>query len=302
MDEIINFFTDIFHLGNHYELPLNVVNAINALDRAERGELRSRLFNEAKRLGQGSDGIKAIRWLETAFEQISKNQFRLHDVMFSPGQDIPENIAFLLARAKKSIDLCVFTISDEKLGHCLKAMHNKGVKIRLITDNNKMRDAGSQVKDLARAGISVKTDNSRYHMHNKFGIIDNRIVFTGSYNWTYTAQAYNQENLVVTTNYPILHKFIDEFESLWEEMYWLRVKQQKDGRLKAMVNVEGQYQDIYQKTENESHYTTDNDDEDNLDIKNQNHHTKSLEFNNINFKKEKNKKNKERNNHKNKHR
>lgn len=239
MDEIINFFTDIFHLSNNYTLPANVVNAINALDRVERGELRSRLFNEAKRLGQGSDGIKAIRWLETAFEQISKNQFRLHDVMFSPGQDIPENIAFLLSRAKKSIDLCVFTISDEKLGHCLKVMHNRGIKIRLITDNNKMRDAGSQVKDLARAGIDVKIDNSKYHMHNKFGIIDGRIVFTGSYNWTYTARAFNQENLVITTNYAILHKFIDEFDRLWNEMFWLRVKQQRDGRLKARVNIGG---------------------------------------------------------------
>lgn len=248
MDEIVNYFTEIFHLGNHYELPLAVVNAINSLDRAERGELKARLFNEAKRLGQGSEGLKAIRWLENAFEQIEKNSFRMHEVLFSPGQDIPENIAFLLSRAKKSIDLCVFTISDENLGHCLKVMHERGIKIRLITDNNKMRDAGSQVKDLARAGIQVKTDNSRYHMHNKFGIIDDRIVFTGSYNWTYTAKAFNQENMVITTNYTILHKFMDEFARLWEDMFWLRVKQQKDGRLKAMVNVEGQYQEVNTKT------------------------------------------------------
>lgn len=244
MDEIIDYFTDIFHLGNYYDLPLTVVNKLNALDRVERGELKAKLFIEAKRLGQGGDGLRAIRWLENTFDQIEKNSFRLHEVLFSPGQDIPENISFHLARAKKSIDLCVFTISDELLGKCLKNAHERGIKVRLITDNNKMRDSGSQVKDLARFGIDVKTDNSRYHMHNKFGLIDGRIAFTGSYNWTYTAKAYNQENLVITTNYTIVHKFIDEFERLWQEMFALRVKQQKNGRLRAQVNVDGHYEDI----------------------------------------------------------
>ncbi|MCQ2236700.1 MAG: hypothetical protein MJZ18_06850, partial [Bacteroidales bacterium] len=45
-----------------------------------------------------------------------------------------------------------------------------------------------------------------------------------SYNWTYTAQQYNQENLIITTNYTIVHKFMDEFAQLWASMYWLRVQ------------------------------------------------------------------------------
>ncbi|MCQ2230112.1 MAG: phospholipase D-like domain-containing protein [Bacteroidales bacterium] len=238
-DDIVAFFSDMFHLGKDYELPSNIVKVLNDLDRAERGELKSKLFNEGKRLGQGGDGLKAIRWLENSFSIIEKNSFRMHEVLFSPGQDIPENIAFHLSRAKKSIDLCVFTISDELLGKCLRAACSRGIKVRLITDGNKMRDTGSQVKDLARAGVQVKVDNSKYHMHNKFGLIDGKIAFTGSYNWTYTAKAYNQENLVITTNYTIVNAFIDEFDLLWEQMYTLKVKQRKDGRLSAQVNVNG---------------------------------------------------------------
>ncbi len=244
MEDIVEYFTDIFHLSSHYELPLRIVEKLNQLDRAERGALKARLFNEAKRLGLGGDGLRAVRWLETSFEKIEKNSFRLHEVLFSPGQDIPENIAYHLSNAKKSIDLCVFTISDELLGRCLRKAHERGIKVRIITDNNKMRDAGSQVKDLARCGIDVKTDNSKYHMHNKFGIIDGRIAFSGSYNWTYTAKAYNQENMIITTNYTIVHRFIDEFARLWEEMFWLRVKQQRDGKLRAMVNVGGHLQEV----------------------------------------------------------
>ena len=144
----------------------------------------------------------------------------------------------------QSIEICVFTISDELLSRALLAAVARGVKVRLITDNNKMRDHGSQVKALARAGVEVRVDNSRYHMHNKFGIIDGRIAFTGSYNWTYTAKAYNQENLVVTTNYTIVHKFIDEFSSLWVEMFPLTVKQMRDGRLKAIVHMGKKAQEV----------------------------------------------------------
>lgn len=237
MEDIVSYFIDIFHLDRHAPLPEGIVQKLNALDRAERGELKARLFIEAKRLGIGGDGLRAIRWLESTFEQIEKYSFRLHDVMFSPGQDIPENIAFYMSQAKKSIDLCVFTISDDVLSSCLKKLHENGIKIRIITDNNKMQDAGSQIKDLARCGIDVKVDNSRYHMHNKFGIIDGRIAFTGSYNWTYTAKMHNQENLVITTNFTIVHKFIDEFAMLWEQMFWLKVKQARDGAIHAQVKL-----------------------------------------------------------------
>ncbi len=237
MDDIVEYFTDIFHLDRHVPLPSGIVEKLNALDRVERGALKSRLFTEAKRLCVGGDEFRAIRWLETTFEQIERYSFRLHDVLFSPGQDIPENIAFYMSQAKRSVDLCVFTISDDVLSDCLKGLHERGVKVRIITDNNKMSDSGSQVKELARCGIDVKVDNSRYHMHNKFGIIDGRIAFTGSYNWTYTAKMHNQENIVVTTNFTIVHKFIDEFSRLWEQMFWLRVKQGRDGQLRVKVRL-----------------------------------------------------------------
>ena len=59
-------------------------------------------------------------------------------------------------------------------------------------------------------------------MHHKFSIVDQRIAFTGSYNWTYAAQNNNQENIVITTNYTIVHQFIDEYQSLWNQMVWLK--------------------------------------------------------------------------------
>jgi phosphatidylserine/phosphatidylglycerophosphate/cardiolipin synthase-like enzyme len=56
-------------------------------------------------------------------------------------------------------------------------------------------------------------------MHHKFAVIDDRIVFTGSFNWTYTASKHNQENLLVTTNFDIVRQYQEQFNQLWEEMF-----------------------------------------------------------------------------------
>ncbi len=222
MDEIIKWFVEYYSLEDYRELPGEIVGALNELNRVERGELKMKLFNEAKLIaGNGDDAVKPIRWLENSFELIEKNTFRLHEVLISPGKQIPDTLHVLLDNAKHSIDICVFTISDQSLSKRLLDAYRRGVAVRIISDDQKVNDRGSQVYNLKNAGVKVKVDHSRYHMHHKFGVVDNRISFTGSYNWTYTATKHNQENLIITTNYDIVRQFGEEFEKLWNEMFWL---------------------------------------------------------------------------------
>ena len=43
----------------------------------------------------------------------------------------------------------------------------------------------SDVYKLDAAGIPCKTDsNAQFHMHNKYTIIDESVIVTGSFNWT----------------------------------------------------------------------------------------------------------------------
>jgi phosphatidylserine/phosphatidylglycerophosphate/cardiolipin synthase-like enzyme len=55
-------------------------------------------------------------------------------------------------------------------------------------------------------------------MHHKFSITDDEEVLTGSYNWTRSAEQYNQENLVVIKNDLIATCYKDEFEKLWKNL------------------------------------------------------------------------------------
>jgi phosphatidylserine/phosphatidylglycerophosphate/cardiolipin synthase-like enzyme len=98
--------------------------------------------------------------------------------------------------------------------------HKKGLEIRIITDNDKMRDLGSDIDRLAKAGIAVKMDNTSNHMHHKFMVVDDRSLLTGSYNWTRSAARYNHENIVLIHETGVVRSFLKEFERLWKEMNW----------------------------------------------------------------------------------
>ena len=221
MDQLVKCLSDNFGKPFSNDAGSKIAPMIKRLNREERGELRYRLFNESRRLDRTNNGQQALFWLQNCFELIDKYMFHLHKVFFSPGLDIIESISDMLKRADKSLDLCVFTITDERLAADLLDCLERGIKVRIITDDEKIYDNGSAIMDLKNAGIPVKIDHSRYHMHHKFGIIDSHIIFTGSFNWTYTASKHNQENMLVTSNFDIVKQYIDQYEILWQEMFKL---------------------------------------------------------------------------------
>ena len=219
MEKLIAHFKN--YLGQPFapEIDGEMITKIKELSLAERNELKSHLFHYARILEKEHNGGQAIFWLEYCLSQIEKYTFRFHKVYFSPGTDILDTVADMLEQATKSIDLCVFTITDSRLAGAILEALKKGLQIRMISDDRKTFDNGSAVYDLHKAGIPVKIDHSKYHMHHKFGIIDQRICFTGSFNWTYTASRHNQENLLVTSKYDIVRQYSDEFEKLWKQFY-----------------------------------------------------------------------------------
>lgn len=219
MQQVIEYFKEQFGKPYSTENGSAIAAEINGLSLSERDELRSRLFHEARILQMEHNNGQAFAWLEYCFGLIEKYTFRFHKVFFSPGTDILESMADLLDQAKKSIDLCVFTITDSRLAACIFEAQRRGVAVRLITDDRKLFDHGSEGYAFRKAGIPVKIDHSQYHMHHKFGIIDGRIVFTGSFNWTYTASKHNQENLLITSKFSLIDQYQTEFERLWTEMF-----------------------------------------------------------------------------------
>jgi cardiolipin hydrolase len=137
-------------------------------------------------------------------------------IAFSPGPDCRKMIISEIANSEDTLDICVFTISDNQIKDAIISAHHRGIQVRIISDNFKMYDEGSDISELSSEGIEVKVDASEFHMHHKFMVVDAKRLLTGSYNWTRTAELQNSENIIVLEDISISGKFLVEFEKLWE--------------------------------------------------------------------------------------
>ena len=138
-------------------------------------------------------------------------------VAFSPGQACLKLLTSRLRAARRSVDVCVFTITDDRVSDVLLELHGRGVRLRIVTDDEKAHDPGSDVRRFAKQGIEVRMDRAPDHMHHKFAIVDGRELLNGSYNWTRSAVD-NWENLHATTSPAVVDAFQRQFEALWADL------------------------------------------------------------------------------------
>lgn len=139
-------------------------------------------------------------------------------VYFSPGTACRGAICSQIRFAKRILRICVFTISDDEITEELLAAQRRGIDIRILTDDDKSFDKGSDIERLKRSGIAVKMDNSPVHMHHKFALIDEDTLLTGSYNWTRSAATHNYENIILLKDAHTFKAYDKEFEKLWKTL------------------------------------------------------------------------------------
>ncbi len=135
--------------------------------------------------------------------------------MFAHFQNIQHFLLQELQTAQNHIHVAVAWFTDKDLYRILLQKANNGVEIIVfLTDDhiNTSLDFGALVK----AGAKVYFTDENKLMHHKFCIIDDKILCFGSYNWTFKANHYNTENLVITQEEELLVSFKQEFKRLYK--------------------------------------------------------------------------------------
>ncbi len=192
---------------------------VSELSRDELSMLRRCAFDLARDTAPDVRVARLVEWLEDVIGVVSGGSSALPmcDVLFSPGPDCLERIQALLAAALDTVDICVYTVTDDRISSRIEEAHERGVKVRIITDDVKSDDPGSDIADFRTLGIPIRLDGSVHLMHHKFAVFDGRTAVTGSYNWTRSAARVNQENLVVSDDPRLVGALFEEFERLWEK-------------------------------------------------------------------------------------
>ena len=182
---------------------------------------RSKVFDLLQNDSESAKTIETISWIEEITKCLLPKEDKSSDAnnrcYFSPGDDCENAIIHQINSTQNILKICVFTISENEITDAILNCFKRGKQVRIITDNDKLNDLGSDVRRLANAGIPVKVDGTRNHMHHKFCVIDNKTLLTGSYNWTKSAAHYNQENILLTEDENSVKSYLKEFDKLWEK-------------------------------------------------------------------------------------
>ncbi len=156
------------------------------------------------------------------------------EVLFSPRDDCAAQILSYLDGAEGSIDVAMYYFTDRILAQALVRAKERGVSVRVYLDESQRSEKYPKGRYLERKGISVRYEDGVGLMHDKFCIVDGKMVITGSFNWTTSADLKNDENLLIIRSVELAKKFTDQFEKFWDGSYVDECKYTDESRLKKV--------------------------------------------------------------------
>lgn len=139
-------------------------------------------------------------------------------VLFSPRGSIRDHILENMRDCSSSLEIAIYEFTSGDIAEALVAAANRGIRIGIVMDKKQAEKEGSLYDFLKDEGFDVHLVKGRVggSMHNSFVIFDNRLVLTGSYEWTEYAEKFNYENVIITDEKPIVEMYRQEFLKLYE--------------------------------------------------------------------------------------
>ena len=136
--------------------------------------------------------------------------------------DNPESIIIKnIDDSKEFINIAMYYFTDREIAQSIIRAKDRGVNIKIYLDRLQVNAEYSKSRYFINNGIEegIRISSNNYIMHNKFAVIDDKIVITGSYNWTASAGERNDENLLVIDDENIVKKYQNQFNNLWNNKY-----------------------------------------------------------------------------------
>ena len=171
------------------------------------------------KVGVNRRGLLAAVTFLACFAAIVPSTAFPAEVHFSPDGGIRRHLLRAIRESRQQIDVAVYHLTSMELAQALAAAKNRGVRVRVLTDQERATSGGPAIRILREKGVQVRSlgVSEQSLMHHKFAVFDERVVATGSYNWTNTAERANYENLVLFDDRDVVTRFTREFQRLWQD-------------------------------------------------------------------------------------
>jgi len=145
----------------------------------------------------------------------------LTEAMFTRSNSVADAIERLIRATQVRLDAALYRLNSQRLTRALSEAHEKGVRIRLLIDRNRYQESPATRQLLSNRRMLFRVaygrDGAGSKMHHKFALLDDSMVLTGSYNWTFASEEQNYENVLILREPRLVGSYQAEFEALWED-------------------------------------------------------------------------------------
>jgi phosphatidylserine/phosphatidylglycerophosphate/cardiolipin synthase-like enzyme len=131
-----------------------------------------------------------------------------------PGEEPVAAILSSIGSARRTIDLAIYNLNDPRISIALLRARENGVEVRIVMEGDNLEK--EIPRRLLAADIPVRVDEKGSLMHNKFMIVDEAVLLTGSANYTENGLGLDNNYLIRLEDPRLAKVYLDEFNSMFE--------------------------------------------------------------------------------------
>jgi phosphatidylserine/phosphatidylglycerophosphate/cardiolipin synthase-like enzyme len=124
-----------------------------------------------------------------------------------------EALAEAIRNAEFSVDAAIYDLNLWSIRDALLAAQDAGVQVRIVAESDYLDE--TEFQELQQAGIEILGDRRESLMHNKYVVIDQLDVWTGSMNFTVNGAYRNDNNLIHIRSSKLAENYTSEFEEMF---------------------------------------------------------------------------------------
>lgn len=162
------------------------------------------------------DGQFGPRSPSTIDEQVTTvNGSQIVVVFTSEDPALEKAIVPIVTSAESSIRFLTFSFTDFPLADAMSQRFNAGVDVQGVFERVGSETEASELRTLMCRKLAVRQDGNPGFLHHKVIVIDDRIVITGSMNFSTNAEESNDENVIIIDNTEVARLYLQEFDRVW---------------------------------------------------------------------------------------
>ena len=158
-------------------------------------------------------------------------------------QDIKPVILEELQKAKSKISVVIAWFNDSDIFNILlEKAQSSDIEIKIIMSEDDKDDRINSIlnfRELLKANDHIyifKIPKDVVMVHDKYCVIDENVLISGSYNWTFGAQHHNTEHVLLITDNKVCNDFLNDFQNIFEK-YCLPIIESSSKKLEELFSL-----------------------------------------------------------------